>query len=211
MLSESQLAAALQCPASRAARWLPHLVRAMNRHGITTRRRVSAFLGQLGHESSGLARVEENLNYSPSRLLEVFPKYFDSTSARSYGHKPELIANRVYANRMGNGDERSGDGWKYRGRCPIQLTGRNNYAQYGKLIGQPLVDMPSLALELEIGALIAAAYWQSNGLNQLADAGDVVAVGRKINFGTVNTQRMPNGHQDRIDRTRRAEAVLAVA
>ena len=211
MLTDTQLAAAVQCPTARAARWLPHLVRAMNRYGITTRARVAAFLGQLGHESSGLARVEENLNYSPSRLLEVFPKYFDSTSARAYGNKPEAIANRVYANRMDNGDERSGDGWKYRGRSPIQLTGRRNYVAYGKIIGQPLADMPSLALELEIGALIAAAYWQTNGLNQLADAGDVVAVGRKINFGTVNTTRMPIGHQDRIDRTRRAQAALGVA
>jgi putative chitinase len=204
MLTETQLAAAIRCPTARAARWLPHLVRAMNRYGITTRERVACFLAQLGHESAGLSRIEENLNYSAQRLLEVFPRYFDSTRARQHARQPERIANRVYASRMGNGDERSGDGWMFRGRSPIQLTGRSNYAEFGRMIGPPLEEMPALALEPEIGAEIAAAYWRSRGLNALADAGDVVAITRAINGGR-------HGLADRIDRTRRAKAALEVA
>ncbi|HEY5804853.1 MAG TPA: glycoside hydrolase family 19 protein [Lysobacter sp.] len=210
MFTDAQLAAAVQCPIARAARWQPHLVRSMTRFGITTRKRAAHFLAQLGHESLGLSRVEENLNYSAARLLEVFDRYFTRETAATYARQPELIANRVYANRNGNGDERSGDGWMFRGRCPIQLTGKDNYAAIGSAIGQPLVEQPALAIELAVGADISAAYWQATGLSGLADIDDVLAVSRRINLGTVKTGRMPNGVADRIERTKRAKAALGV-
>lgn len=211
MFTDAQFAAAVQCPLARASRWAPHLRSAMSRCGITTGRRAAAFLAQLGHESLGLSRVEENLNYSAGRLVEVFGNHFTLHSAPSYARQPERIANRVYANRMGNGSEASGDGWRYRGRSPIQLTGRDNYASMGRMIGQPLLEMPGLALELDVGADIAAAYWRAHGLNALADDDDVLAISRKINLGTVHTHRMPHGLADRIERTRRAKAALEVA
>lgn len=183
----------------------------MTRFGITTKLRAACFLGQLGHESSSLARIEENLDYSAARLLEVFAGYFTRATAAAYAHQPERIASRVYANRMGNGDEASGDGWRYRGRSPIQLTGRDNYAWLSELTGLPLLTQPDLALAPQAGTDIAAAYWRSMGLNTLADANDVLGVSRKINLGTAKTRRLPNGLTDRIARTKRAKATLGVA
>lgn len=211
MFTDAQLAAAVQCPIARATRWAPHLQRSMTRFGITTKLRAAFFLGQLGHESGGLSRIEENLNYSAARLLEVFDGYFNRENAAAYARQPQKIANRVYANRLGNGNEASGDGWTFRGRSPMQLTFRGNYAAIGELIGLPLVEQPQLAIELDVGADIAAAYWRSNGLNTLADANDVLGVSRKINLGTTKTKRLPNGLADRIERTKRAKAALGVA
>lgn len=211
MLNDAQLAAAVGCPLNRAARWTAPLNRAMQRCGITTRTRVVHFLAQVGHESLGLSRTEENLNYSAQRLLEVFHDYFTPEKAEEYARQPQRIANHVYAGRNGNGNEASGDGWLFRGRGPIGLTGRGNYARMGELTGLPLVGMPSLAAEVEEGALIAATWWRENGLNNLADAGDVLAVSRKVNLGRTNTKRTPNGLQDRINRTRRAAAALEAA
>lgn len=208
MLTDQQLAAAIGCPEARAARWSAPLQRAMTRCGITTLRRAVHFLAQIGHESAGLSRTEENLNYSAQRLLETWPRRFTPQQAAAYARQPQRIANRVYGGRMGNGPEASGDGWRYRGRSPIQLTGRNNYRAMAELTGLPLVDMPALAVEVEEGAQIAAAWWRANGLNTLADTGDILAVSRRVNLGTVETTRTPNGLQDRIDRTRRAAAAL---
>ena len=210
MFTDRQLAAAVGCPVPRAAHWASPLYRAMTRCGITTRRRAAHFLAQIGHESAGLSRTEENLNYSAQRLREIWPSRFTADQAAAYARQPERIANRVYAKRMGNGQESSGDGWRYRGRSPIQLTGKDNYSRMAELTGLPLVDMPALAIEVEEGALIAAAWGQANGLNTLADAGDILAVSRRVNLGTVRTTRTPNGLQDRINRTRRAADALRV-
>lgn len=204
MFTDAQLAAAVQCPTARAARWLPHLVRAMSRFDINTRHRAACFLGQLGHESLGLSRIEENLNYSVGRLTEVFPSHFTVDQAREYARNPEAIANRVYGGRMGNGAERSGDGWRYRGRSPIQLTGKTNYALIGGIISQPLVEQPGLALELGVGADIAAAFWHNKGLNTLADSCDIAGITRRINGGRI-------GLADRVARTQRALAALGEA
>ena len=208
MFSAEQSAGAAGCPLPVAARWATPLVRAMTRCGITTRRRAAHFLAQIGHESAGLTRTEENLNYSARRLREVWPRRFDAATAANYARQPERIANRVYALRMGNRDETSGDGWRFRGRSPIQLTGRENYRHMAQLTGLPLVAMPALAAEVDEGALIAATWWQANGLNSLADSGDILAVSRRVNLGTINTTRTPNGLQDRIDRTHRAIRAL---
>lgn len=210
VFTDQQLAASIGSPIARAARWTAPLYRAMTRCGITTRRRAVHFLAQIGHESAGLSRTEENLNYNAQRLREIWPRRFTAEQAAEYARQPERIANRVYSSRMGNRNEASGDGWRYRGRSPIQLTGRDNYRRMGELTGLPLLDMPSLAIEVEEGALVAATWWQANGLNQLADAGDILAVSRKVNLGTTNTTHTPNGLQDRINRTRHASAALGV-
>lgn len=210
VFNDAQLAAAMGCPAARAARWSAPLQRAMSRCGITTARRVVHFLAQIGHESASLSRTEENLNYSAKGLRDTWPRRFTEEQAIAYARQPQRIANRAYASRNGNGPESSGDGWLFRGRSPIQLTGRKNYSAMAELTGLPLVDMPALAIEVEEGALIAATWWQANGLNVLADAGDILAVSRRVNLGTTKTTRTPHGLQDRIDRTRRAAAALGV-
>lgn len=211
MFSDNQLATAVRCPIVRATRWRPHLLRAMQRHRISSRRRAAAFIAQVGHESQGLARVEENLNYSASRLREVFPSYFSAGDASQYARQRDRIANRVYANRMGNGPESSGDGWRYRGRGLIQITGRDNYAWIGQLLELDLVTTPALLLDLEYAADSAAAYWQGRGLNALADRDDILGISRRINLGTTATRRMPNGFADRVDRWSRAKAALDIA
>lgn len=211
MFTDAELAAAVGCPLSRASRWQPYLYSAMQRFGINTRRRAAAFLAQVGHESASLTRVEENLNYSAARLVEVFPSYFTPEDARKYARQRDRIANRVYANRIGNGPESSGDGWRYRGRGLIQITGRDNYAWIGEHLRLDLLSMPGMLVELEHAANSAGAYWRGRGLNALADVGDVLALSRKINLGTVHTRRTPNGFQDRVDRWNRARSVLEVA
>lgn len=202
------IAAAVGCTSGVAVTWAGPLTTAMTRCGITNTRRVAHFLAQIGHESAGLTRLEENLNYRAARLREVWPNRFTKDSAARYAGQPAAIANRVYANRMGNGDEASGDGWRYRGRCPIQITGKDNYSTLASLTGLPLLERPDIALQPDAGALIAASWWNAGGLNVLADAGDVLAVSRRVNLGTVRTTRIPMGLPDRIERTRRAMAAL---
>ena len=138
------------------------------KYEINTALRLAHFLAQINHESGDMKRLEENLNYSAKRLLEVFPKYFDSYEiALSYANKPKMIASRVYANRMGNGSEASGDGWKYRGRGLIQLTGKNNYLKFSKWYNDSkiFVDNPDLLLQPQFAVLSAFFYWDINELN----------------------------------------------
>lgn len=210
MLTASQLAQIMQCPATRAQRWVAPLNAAMKRFGINTPVRVAYFLAQLGHESLSLSRVEESLSYSRERLLEVFGKYVAATEAALFVHQPTKLGNRVYAIRNGNGNEASGDGFRYRGRGPMMHTGRGNYRHIGQLIGKPLEDMPRLLIEPEIGAMGAAAFWHDNRLNAYADQRDVLAVSRVVNLGNARSRATPNGMADRTARTRRALEVLGV-
>ncbi len=155
----------------------------MNLYLINTPLRQAAFLSQLGHESGGFMYTEENLNYSASRLLEVFPKYFTKNETPHFHRNPEKIANRVYANRMGNGNEASGDGWKYRGRGLIQLTGRNNYQRFSDFIGVDAVNNPDY-IKTPDGCFISAIwFWDVNGCNRYADAGDITGLTKVINGG----------------------------
>jgi putative chitinase len=157
---------------------------AMRRFEIDTPSRMAAFAAQLAHESGQLQRWTENLNYRWARLRQVFPKYFTSDAqAQAFDRQPERIANRVYASRMGNGPEASGDGWRYRGRGPIQLTGRDNYRACGSAIAVDLEGDPDLLATPGPGCLAAAWFWARNGLNALADAGDFVTITRRINGG----------------------------
>lgn len=150
--------------------WAEALNNAMPRYDINTPERIAAFLAQLAHESAELNRLTENLNYSAKGLRRTWPSRFKTDAkANQFHRKPEKIANHVYANRIGNGNEASGDGWRYRGRGLIQLTGRGNYRSTGRAIGHPLEQNPELAARPDIAALVAAQFWQSRGLNELAD------------------------------------------
>lgn len=187
---------------------------AMMRYNINTPNRIRAFLSQIGHESGQLSAVVENLNYSAKALRSVFGKYFKTDAeAEQYARKPEAIANVVYANRMGNGDTESGDGWKYRGRGLIQLTGKNNYDKatnemYALPLGVDFVDEPDLLATPGYAAQSAAWYWETNGLNALADqlggADDTEvfkAITKRINGGY-------KGLDDRLAIYERAKAVI---
>ena len=157
-----------------------------DKFGISTPLRFVHFIAQIAHESGEFKSMEENLNYSADGLLRVFPKYFTKETAAQYARKPEKIANKVYANRMGNGDEASGDGWRFKGRGAIGTTGRDNYKAYadsefcvGDLMNHPewLAQSP--------GCYKSAMYfWWKNGLNQIADTDDVVKVTKRVNGGT---------------------------
>lgn len=211
MITAEQLSQIMQCPLPRAQRWAPALNAGMARFGINSRRRAAHFLAQLGHESLSLSRVEEGMSYSRMRLLEVFGKRLAPSEVGALVHQPVKLGNRVYANRNGNRNEASGDGYRYRGRGPIQVTGRGNYAKVGQLIGEPLEEQPQLLLDVDVGAAAAAAYWKDAGLNVLADGGDVLAVSRRINLGSANARATPEGMADRISRTNRALQVLGAA
>ena len=171
-------------PAERADKWVPWLNMTMLTYEITTPQRQAMFLAQLAHESGSFRFVEENLNYSVEALQRVFKKYFPTDElALMYARQPEKIANRVYANRMGNGEESSGDGWKYRGRGIIQLTGKDNYAAFSLKANNNALLEPDLVAEPELAAMSAGWFWDTNGLNKLSDTGDVRAVTRRINGG----------------------------
>lgn len=160
--------------------------------GIDTKERVNMFLAQCGHESGGFSRFTEGLNYSAKGLRATFPKYFpDDATAIAYERQKEKIANRVYANRMGNGPESSGDGWKYRGLGLIQLTFKDNYAAFSKDTGIDIVTDPEkYRTDLSVIIKTAIWFWNKNGLNKFADAKDILGATKKINGGT-------NGLEDR--------------
>jgi putative chitinase len=157
------------------------------KYGVNSPLRLAHFLAQTAHESGGFRLTEENLNYSADSLNKVFPKYFKNAGrdAQEYHLQPEKIANVVYASRMGNGDTDSGDGYKFRGRGLIQLTGRSNYTNFAKDNGIE-VDEAVAYLTTPKGAVESAGwFWNKNGLNALADKDDVTAVTKRINGGTI--------------------------
>jgi putative chitinase len=170
-------------------------------YGLNTPLRLAHFLAQTAHESGGFRAVVENLNYSAESLEKVFPKYFKDVDANDYARQPEKIANRVYGGRMGNGDESTGDGFRYRGRGLIQLTGKNNYSAMANDMGVSVDDVVSF-LETPEGACESAAwFWNKNDLNTLADSDDVVAVTKRINGGTI-------GLEDRQKHTEEFKQIL---
>ena len=153
-----------------------------NQYAINTPLRMAHFLSQTAHESADFTKFVENLNYSEQGLLKTFPKYFNATTAKSYARKPTAIANKVYANRMGNGNEASGDGWKYRGRGAIQLTGKANYAAFDNAVADDILANPDL-VATKYPLLSAAWWWMKNGVNAIADNGSVESVTKKVNGG----------------------------
>ena len=164
--------------------WLEPLTAAFNRFDISTPERQSAFIGQCAHESGNFKTLQENLNYSSKGLNATWPSRFPSEEAAQPFHRnPEKIANKVYSGRMGNTEE--GDGWKYRGRGLIQLTGKDNYRLASDALGVDFVANPDLVLTREYAALTAAWYWNKRGLNKEADAKDFTGMTKKINGGTI--------------------------
>lgn len=181
--------------------WYTELYEMLPVFDITTVQRVASFIAQTSHESGGYRQLTENLNYSSDALVKVWPKHFDQSNARDYHRNPEKIANRAYRNRMGNRDEGSGDGWRYRGRGLIQLTGKSNYtrfAQYAEISPEEAADY----IETPRGAVHSACwFWTTNDLNKFADANDLIGMTKRINGGTI-------GLNDRIKHYNHAIEVL---
>jgi putative chitinase len=155
---------------------------------INTPNRIAAFIAQCAHESASFTALHENLNYRSETLSKVWPKKFPASIAEQYAHKPEAIANRAYASRMGNGDEASGDGWRYCGRGLIQLTGKDNYTAFADSIGITPEEVSDYVQTFEGAAQSACWFWESNNLNQYADSGDIETMTKRINGGTLGLE-----------------------
>lgn len=182
--------------------WYNALVKIMPEYGIDTPLRVSHFLAQCSHESAKFTAVSENLFYKKESLRKTFKKYFPTDElAAVYAMKPEKIANHVYANRMGNGPESSGDGYKYRGRGILQLTGKDNYKRFADSIGMSLDDVVQYMDTFEGCVQSACDFWERNKINKHADADDILTITKIINGGT-------NGLNDREDQYALASSVL---
>jgi putative chitinase len=181
--------------------WYHALEQALPDYDINTPHRVAAFLAQCAHESGGFTTLKENLNYRAVTLRKVFPKYFTDATAEAYAGKQEMIANRVYGNRMGNGPEESGDGYRYCGRGLIQLTGKQNYQNFADSLQMAVEDVPEYLATFEGAVQSACWFWESNNLNQFADSGDILTMTKRINGGTI-------GLEDRIKHYEHALHVL---
>ena len=169
--------------------WCQALNEILPEYGIDTPQRVAAFIAQCAHESGGFVFLKENLNYRAVSLRKTFPKYFpDDAVAAAYANKPEMIANRVYANRMGNGDEASGDGFRYCGRGLIQLTGRDNYTFFAGSLDIPVEEASEYLQTFEGAVQSACWFWETNNLNQWADKDDILTLTKRINGGTIGLE-----------------------
>ena len=188
--------------------YIDHWHRALSQllpdYEINTPQRIAAFIAQCAHESGNFVFLTENLNYKAESLTKIFGKYFkDMATAKAYEKKPEKIANRIYANRMGNGDEASGDGWRYRGRGLIQLTGKTNYTWFAASLEISAEEAAEYTQTFEGAAQSACWFWETNKLNNEADKGDIKTMTRKINGGFI-------GLDDRIKHYNHALHVLGV-
>ncbi|MBG7399707.1 glycoside hydrolase family 19 protein [Pseudomonas aeruginosa] len=208
LITEQQLLQILPNAGHRAGFFVPALNVAMERFGIIAPVRGAAFLAQVGHESGQLTRLVENLNYSAQGLAATWPSRYRGADGKpnalalNLARHPQAIANNTYASRNGNGDEASGDGWRYRGRGLLQITGRANYRTAGAGLGQPLEQEPELLEQPEFAALSAAWWWSTHGLNELADRGEFAAITCRINGGL-------NGQAERLALWERAKRVLS--
>ena len=184
--------------------WVDAMAEVCPKYEIDTPKRIASFIAQCGHESGGWRVFSENLNYSAKSLDAVFGKYFvrGGRDATQYARQPEKIANVVYANRMSNGDTDSGDGWSYRGRGPIQLTGKANYASFSADMGVDAINNPDLVSDDKTVALMSAIwFWNKNKLNQYADSGDIKTMTKRINGGYI-------GLEDRVHHWKVALAAM---
>ena len=169
--------------------WYTALAQLLPQYEINTTERIAAFLAQCAHESGGFVFIKENLNYRWQSLRKTFPKYFPTDAlAQQYEKQPEKIANRVYANRMGNGPEESGDGWRFCGRGLIQVTGRENYSWFAASLQISPEEASEYMETFEGAAQSACWFWESNNLNQWADCGDIVTLTKRINGGTIGLE-----------------------
>jgi len=166
--------------------WYSALTQCLPDYDITSPQRMAAFLAQCAHESGGFRALKENLNYRAETLRKVFPKYFPNDAiAQQFAHHQEAIANKVYANRMGNGDEASGDGFRYCGRGLVQLTGKNNYQSFADSIETAVEDVPEFLATFEGAVQSACWFWETNNLNRWADVGDIEKMTKIINGGVI--------------------------
>lgn len=172
--------------------WHSALEQLLPDYSIDTPERIAAFIAQCSHESAGFTALKENLNYKAATLRKIFPKYFptDDLAAHyaSLPNKQEAIANKVYANRMGNGPEESGDGYRFCGRGLIQLTGRDNYSWFAASLDISVEEASEYLQTFEGAAQSACWFWETNSLNRWADAGDIVMLTKKINGGTIGLE-----------------------
>ena len=172
--------------------WHHALSQLFPEYDINTPNRMAAFIAQCAHESGGFMVLKENLNYKAASLRKIFPKYFPNDQiAQQYASKPnkqEAIASRIYANRMGNGDEASKEGWKFCGRGLIQLTGRSNYQAFADSLEMNIDDVPEYLATFEGAAQSACWFWETNKLNQWADKGDILTLTKRINGGTIGLE-----------------------
>jgi putative chitinase len=185
--------------------WHNALAQLFPAYDITTPKRIAAFIAQCAHESANFTTLQENLNYRAATLRKIFPKYFPTDAlAQQYASMPnkqQAIANLVYANRMGNGDPASGDGFRYRGRGLIQLTGKENYSWFAASIDVPVEEAAEYLETFEGAAQSACWFWETNKLNKWADASDILMLTKRINGGTI-------GLDDRIKHYKHALHVL---
>jgi putative chitinase len=172
--------------------WHNALSQLLPDYEINTAERIAAFVAQCAHESGGFTALKENLNYKAATLRKIFPKYFpDDQIAQHYAslpNKQEAIANKVYANRMGNGSEESGDGYRFCGRGLIQLTGRDNYSWFAASLNITVEEASEYLQTFEGAAQSACWFWETNSLNRWADAGDILTLTKKINGGTIGLE-----------------------
>ena len=183
--------------------WHHALEQLLPNYEINTAQRIAAFIAQCSHESGGFTALKENLNYRAVTLRKIFSKYFtDDAMASAYAGKQEMIANKIYASRMGNGDAKSGDGYRYCGRGLIQLTGKSNYQAFADSLEMNVEDVPEYLATFEGAAQSACWFWESNNLNQWADKGDILKMTKVINGGTL-------GLEDRIKHYEHALHVLS--
>lgn len=211
-ITQQIITAACGALPARAAQWVVPLQAACDRFAINTPLRVAAFLSQCGVESGALTAVAEDLDYSAAALLSVFPNEFpDAALAAQYARQPEKIANRAYANRGGNGDEASGDGWRYRGRALLEISQKDNYVLCAIGVDLDLVNHPELLEQPEHSAMAAAWYWSSRKLNVLADAGNFLGLSRAINLGSATARGTPQGYAQRLALYGDAKRALGIA
>lgn len=169
--------------------WTDALNKLLPDYEINTPQRVAAFIAQCAHESGNFVFLKENLNYRAESLMRTWPRHFPTMEiAQQYARQPERIANRAYANRMGNGPEESGDGAKYMGRGLIQLTGKNNYEAFAESIETPVEEIPAYLETFEGAVQSACWFWETNNLNRFADVGDILTMTKRINGGTIGLE-----------------------
>jgi putative chitinase len=182
--------------------WHKALEQSLPNYDINTPQRIAAFIAQCSHESAQFTRLEENLNYSAEALIQHWPKRFPNINvANQYARNPQKIANKTYANRMGNGNELSGDGWNYRGRGLIQLTGKNNYQAFADSIQTPIEQMSKYLTTFEGAVQSSCWFWKTNNLNKWVDVDNIKELTRQINGGY-------NGLEDRIKHYEHALRVM---
>lgn len=167
--------------------WFNEMQEAFPKYEIVTVARVASFIAQCAHESGGFTMMEENLNYKAATLTKLWPQRYPPGIAEQYAGKAEMIANKSYGGRMGNGPEGTGDGWKFRGRGLIQLTGRSNYTACSRAMfgDDTLVENPDILFDPYYAIHSACWFWEKNKLNQFADSGDFVTMTKRINGGTI--------------------------